>query len=63
MRGRSTGLTSGELIRRMTNSHVFDKDRQAIRARLPYANHSDIIDWLKREVKTRKATEKALAHA
>ena len=63
MQGRPTGLTSGELICRLTTSHVFDRDRRAIRARLPYANHSDIINWLKIEVKARKAAEKALAHA
>ena len=60
---RSTGLTSGELIWRMTSSHVFDADRTAIRARMPYANHSDIINWLKLEVKSRKAAKKALPHA
>ena len=59
-RSYATGLNSGQLIYRMTESHVFDKDRAAIRARLPYANHSDIIEWLKIEVKTRKASEKAL---
>ena len=42
----------------MTASHVFDTDRAAIRARLPYANHSDIIEYLKHEVKSRKAAEK-----
>ena len=47
----------------MSQSHVFNADRRAIRARLPYANHSDIINWLKTEVKARKAAEKALAHA
>ena len=60
-RSYATGLSSGELIWRLTTSHVFDKDRIAIRARMPYANHSDIIDWLKTEVKSRKAAEKALA--
>ena len=52
--GRVTGLTSGELIERMTRSRVFDADREAIRRRIPYAPHSQIIDWLKAELKTRK---------
>lgn len=58
---RSTGLNSGELIYRMTTSHVFDKDRAAIRARIPYAYHTDIINWLKTELKARKAAEKKQA--
>ena len=58
-----TGLNSGQLIYRMTESHVFDRDRAAIRARIPYANHSDIIDWLKDEVKARKQAEKATKQA
>lgn len=62
--GRPTGLTSGELIRRMTESHVFDADREAIRRRIPYASHSQIIDWLKIELETRKKAERAtLQHA
>lgn len=57
--GRPTGLSSGELIYRMTESHVFDRDRQAIRNRMAYASHSQIIEWLKAELITRKAAEKA----
>lgn len=60
-RGRPTGLNSGQLIYRMTESHVFDADRQAIRGRIPYASHSQMIDWLKEQVKTRKQAEKAHA--